>query len=229
MRWIKKIFCPAGPCGYNRVAGYLGALNMSLAEDTISATAKAAADDPVEATVDYSRALRAIGQDLSHFFPRMLSIETDGTNFTARGQSHPNPFHRVRKPTFQSIWQKLTGEKAAIEAVGGEASGGDFQRTYTPADIDRLDQLYSANRTGQVEKPDNYSLAERLRALGRIVNSRNGRLQRLRKNADHLFADYWDQNGEIQTAKLTTVILYRNQQPLSGSPTPKELWEGYDF
>ncbi len=178
---------------------------------------------------DYSRALRAIGQDLSHFFPRILSIETDGTNFTASGQSHPNPFHRVRKPALQSIWQKLTGDKAATEAVGSEPAAEDFQRTYTPADIDRLDQLYSANRTGKVDRPDSYSLAERLRALGRIVNSRNGRLKQLRKNADQLCADYWDQHGELRTAKLTTVILYRNQQPHSGGAAPKELWEGYDF
>jgi hypothetical protein len=54
----------------------------------------------------------------------------------------------------------------------------------------------------------------------------------LRKNADRLFADYWDQDGKIQTAKLTTVILYRNPQrhgSQSNATAPKELWEGYDF
>jgi hypothetical protein len=63
--------------------------------------------------------------------------------------------------------------------------------------------------------------------MGRIVNSRKGRLQQLRKDADSFFADYWDQRGELRTAKLTTVILYRDQQ--STGSTPKELWEGYDF
>jgi len=196
-------------------------IQTTLAEPTDGKSALAVAD--------YSRALRAIGQDVSYFFPRILSIETDGTNFTASGQSHPNPFHRVRKPAFQSIWHKLTGEKPATEVVGSEPAADDFQRTYTPADIDRLDQLYRANRSGKIERPDSYSLAERLRALGRIVNSRNGRLKQLRKNADQLCADYWDQHGELRTAKLTTVILYRNHQPHSGAGTPKELWEGYDF
>lgn len=202
---------------------------MLPAQNMLTTLAAPTAGESALATADYSRALRAIGQDLSDFFPRVLSIETDGTNFTASGQSYPNPFHRVRKPALQSIWQKLTGDKPAIDAIGSEPVPDDFQRTYTPADIDRLDQLYSANRTGKVERPDSYSLAERLRAMGRIVNSRNGRLKQLRKNADHLFADYWDQHGELRTAKLTTVILYRNQQPHSGGPTPKELWEGYDF
>jgi hypothetical protein len=64
--------------------------------------------------------------------------------------------------------------------------------------------------------------------MGRIVTSRGGRLQRLRKDGDSFFADYWDQKGDLRTAKLTTVILYRNQQR-SDVSAPKELWEGYDF
>jgi hypothetical protein len=68
--------------------------------------------------------------------------------------------------------------------------------------------------------------------MGSIVKSRKGRLKQLRKEADRFFADYWDQDGKLQTAKLTTVILYRNPQHSSsqnGTQGPKELWEGYDF
>ena len=184
--------------------------------------------DAVHAKIDYSRPLRAIGQDLTDLFPKILVIETDGTNFTARGTSHPNPFHRVRKSAFKNIWQTLTGGLPEPDPLALESGADDFQRSYAPADIDRLDQLFSANRTGQVTRPDSYSLPERLRAMGRIVTSRGGRLQRLRKDGDSFFADYWDQKGDLRTAKLTTVILYRNQQQPTGS-TPKELWEGYDF
>jgi hypothetical protein len=68
--------------------------------------------------------------------------------------------------------------------------------------------------------------------MGGIVNSRQGRLKQLRKNADQFFAEYWDPTGKLQTAKLTTVILYRNQYPRDAQynpAAPKELWEGYDF
>ncbi len=66
--------------------------------------------------------------------------------------------------------------------------------------------------------------------MGGIVKSRKGRLKQLRKNADNLFADYWDEYGEIRTAKLATVIMYRNRQHQSSqNEIPKELWEGYDF
>jgi hypothetical protein len=200
---------------------------MLSAGNEPTAEAKCIAD-AVHAKIDYSRPLRAIGQDLTDLFPKILVIETDGTNFTARGTSHPNPFQRVKKSAFKNIWQTLTGGPPAPDPLALESGADDFQRSYAPADIDRLDQLFSANRTGQVTRPDSYSLPERLRAMGRIVTSRGGRLQRLRKDGDSFFADYWDQKGDLRTAKLTTVILYRNQQR-SDVSAPKELWEGYDF
>lgn len=197
-------------------------------ENAPIAAEKPTAPQAADHKVDYSRVLRAIGQDLTELFPKTLVIETDGTNFAACGKSHPNPFHRVRKSAFKNIWEKLTGDAPEPNPLAYECSADDFQRTYTPTDIDRLDQLFSANRTGQVARPDSYSLAERLRTMGSIVKSRNGRLQRLRKDADNFFADYLDQLGELRTAKLTTVILYRNQQD-SAESAPRELWEGYDF
>ena len=199
---------------------------MNLAETTSSAMSNL----PGRALTDYARALRAIGQDLTDLFPKVLEIDTDGVNFEARGQSYANPFQQVRERGFKRLWNRLFGKNATALSDTPEPISATFARTYSPDDIERLDRLYSAKRTGRRTRPDNYSLAERLRTMGGIVNSRKGRLKQLRKNADQLFADYWDQNGKIQTAKLTTVILYRNQHDSQASPpAPKELWEGYDF
>lgn len=205
---------------------------MDLAETSATASSVPSPHEPRPAVVDYARALRAIGQDLTDLFPKVLEIETDGVNFEARGESHPNPFQQLRESAFKKLWNKLFGKDAKAQPIAPAPSALIFARAYTLNDIEELDRLYAANRTGQRKRPDAYSLAERLRIMGAIVNSRNGRLKQLRKNADRLFVDYWDQDGKIQTAKLTTVILYRNQQrnDFPGrAPTPKELWEGYDF
>jgi hypothetical protein len=205
---------------------------MHLAETTEPATSNPPAHEPAVAVADYARALRAIGQDLTDLFPKVLEIDPDGVNFEARGQSYANPFQQVRDRGFKRLWNKLFGKNTTAQSDTPEPITATFARTYSPDDIERLDRLYSANRTGRRARPDNYSLAERLRTMGGIVNSRKGRLKQLRKNADQLSAEYWDQNGKIQTAKLTTVILYRNQQrhdSQSNPRAPKELWEGYDF
>jgi hypothetical protein len=205
---------------------------MYLAETSALATSTLTTHQPAPAVTDYARALRAIGQDLTDLFPKTLEIDTDGVNFEARGQSHANPFHQVRGPSFKRLWNKLFGKDAKKELITPEPETITFKRTYSSEDIERLDQLHSANRSVQGKRPDNYSLAERLRTMGGIVKSRKGRLKQLRKDADRLFVDYWDEDGKIQTAKLTTVILYRNHEHYltrNGAQAPKELWEGYDF
>ena len=67
--------------------------------------------------------------------------------------------------------------------------------------------------------------------MGDIVDKKNGSLKRLHKEADRLFVEYWDAQGQLQSAKLTTVIFYRNQQHADPrrQNAPAELWEGYDF
>jgi hypothetical protein len=200
---------------------------MYLAESSPLTTPAENDAPPVQAVTDYARALRAIGQDLSALFPKTIEIDTDGVAFKARGRSHANPFHQIRPPALKRLWSKLFGkERAADTADDGQA----FARNYSWEDIERLDQLYSAHRSGHSKRPDNYSLPERLRMMGAIVNTRKGRLKQLRKDRDRLTVDYWDTQGTLQSAKLTTVILYRNQHiDLATGDAPKELWEGYDF
>jgi hypothetical protein len=202
-------------------------MNVTEAQSEI-----AAFSEPRRAAfIDYARALRAIGQELTELFPKNLVIETDGTNFEAHGESHANPFHRVPESPLKRFLNRMFGRKAATTESAMQPAA-TFARHYSAEDIERLDQLYSARRSPGVRKrPDNYSLAERLRTMGGIVKARNGRLKQVCKTADQFVAEYWDVDGKLRSAKLTTVILYRNQSydAYAASSQPKELWEGYDF
>jgi hypothetical protein len=195
-----------------------------LPQQVDGATANAGAE---VAEPSYAQALRVVGQDLAQLFPRVLDIETDGTVFEARGESHPNPFETIQEGFFARAWNKLRGIAPAQPA----AATSSFSRRYEPAEIERLDQLNRAHRLDNFRRADIYSLAERLRTMGAIVDGKNGRLKHLRKDADHLVVEYWDRQNQLQSAKLTTVILYRNQQQLDQQRRngPSELWEGYDF
>ncbi|HEY3169229.1 MAG TPA: hypothetical protein VGK57_18495 [Candidatus Binatia bacterium] len=185
----------------------------------------------VQAGTNYGRALRVIGQDLTNLFPKVLEIDTDGMSFEARGESHSNPFERIKEPVFKKVWSGLFHRKAVADLRPTQSEPTRFVRSYNPAEIDRLDRLHSAARTGNLQKADMYSLAERLRIMGAIVDSRNGRFKQLRKEDDRLSVEYWDQDGNLQAAKLTTVIMYRNQRrhKLQRRNPPLELWEGYHF
>jgi hypothetical protein len=159
-----------------------------------------------------------------------LEITTDGTNFEASGECHPNPFEAVRDNFLNRIWRRMSGRNRPAERANEEPPAC-FSRTYDAAEIDRLDQIYSANRGENTRRADAYSLPERLRTMGAIVDKKKGRLKALHKDRDRLFIEYWDAQDKLQTAKLTTVIFYRNHQ--HSDPRrhnrPAELWEGYDF
>ncbi|MBM2806554.1 MAG: hypothetical protein HW419_4447 [Deltaproteobacteria bacterium] len=195
-----------------------------------AATQQVAQRDSNPAVATYGRILRVIGQDLAGFFPRTLEITTDGVIFEVQGQCHPNPFEAIRETFLNRIWRRVA-RKASAAAAEELQPPACFARTYDADEIERLDSLYGANREENSRRADAYSLSERLRTMGAIVDKKNGSLKRLHKQADRLFIEYWDPQGQLQSAKLTTVIFYRNQQdvdPRRQNPPP-ELWEGYDF
>lgn len=194
---------------------------------TQTATQKIAAE---MALASPAKALRVIGQDLASLFPRLLEIETDGVSYQVHGESHPNPFESVKEGFFRKAWHRLLGKDSA-KPEAPQIPPAVFQRSYSAEDIERIDRENSANRTGLSQRADSYSLGERLRTMGAIVEKRNGRFKRLAKNADRLEVEYWDRQGQTQSARLTTVIMYRSErrQDAPAWQPPMQLWEGYDF
>ena len=195
-----------------------------------AATENVAQRDSNPATATYGKILRVIGQDIDGFFPRTVEVTTDGVSFEAQGQCHPNPFEAVQASFLNRIWRRVSG-KASTAAVEDVQPPACFARTYNAAELERLDRLHCANRGESSRRADAYSLSERFRTMGAIVDKKNGSLKRLHKEADRLFVEYWDQQGQLQSAKLTTVIFYRSQQHTDPRRhnAPAELWEGYDF
>jgi hypothetical protein len=198
---------------------------------TNSATKSIAPPDLDFAAGNYGEVLRVIGQDLASLFPRTLEIETDGANFEVHGESHPNPFETVRESFLAKVWHRLFKQDSQLTQTETQPVSKKFSRIYDPQEIEQIDRLNSEHRSGTSRRADSYSLAERLRTMGAIVDAKKGRFKRLSKQGDRLFVEYWDQQGQLQSARLTTVIMYRSQlrPDLQPGHAPVELWEGYDF
>ena len=148
-----------------------------------AASEKVAQRDSNPATATYGKILRVIGQDLAGFFPRTLEITTDGVIFEAQGQCHPNPFEAVKASFLNRIWRRVAGKTSATAPQEAQPPVC-FARTYDASEIDRLDRLYSANRGENSRRADAYSLSERFRTMGALVDKKNGSLKRLHKEAD---------------------------------------------
>lgn len=168
----------------------------------------------------HARALRAIGQDLSDLLPESLAIEPSGEDFIAHGMCS-----RARLETFDSD-HGMTG----LRKLGAKLRAGvlkpstrepdldlaPFNRTYHPVDIDRLDEKGNQRRIGVGGIPEIYSLAERLRTIGKLVDSQNGRIIRIFKDLHHIIFEYRDSDGNPRKVDLDNTELYRLQRSHAG-------------
>ena len=206
--------------------------------------------EPLKVKVDqaqgyYARVLRAIGQDLLNLYPQDLEIETHGKNFIARGHCARKWIERERPKEerlgaksfydkylnrdLHTLFPKSEAEVIPEANADPQAEIIEFSRTYSPDDIDRLDEAGLKHRTGMNRLPDARSLGESLRTVGRLIDASKSQLTLLRKDRDHVEVQYLDANNQPQKEQLTLSELYKLQQRYyanRGSFNPTDLWKG---
>ena len=181
----------------------------------------------------HARALRAIGQDLGKLFPQSLEITLQGTNFQVTARYLPRePGGKGAQGNSQllnKLRSKLLGDQSTVLPAESSAERVSIDRTYTPTEIDRMDEG-GANRRNGIEKvPDIYSLGEMLRMVGRIVDSGGGRLLKLSKDMYGVAFEYEDGAGQTQKHEFSNLQLYKLQQQYyaeRGTYVPVDKWIG---
>jgi hypothetical protein len=174
----------------------------------------------------YARALRVIGQDLAAFLPENLAIEFHGEDFVANGLCA-----KSRMPERTSSWtgvKKLVDRMSEIIRVPKHEPDLEFvpfTRTYSPHDIERLDHQKIDHRGAEGGMPDIYSLGERLRTIGKVIDAQNGRAVKIFKDLHQIIFEYQDADGKPRKEELSNTELYQLQQRYasgrSGSNEPK--------
>lgn len=184
---------------------------------------------------DYARVLRAIGQDLAELLPELLEIEAVGQDYIARGTGKPTRTEEVadnNEGGLRKTWNRLVGRTQEAEpTAAAPPSTIQFELEYSPADIDRIDEAGIAHRRNTASLPDIYGLAERLRTIGRIVNSHKGQFIRLTKNTNSVAFQYRDDQGQVRSEEYSTFALYKIQQAYYGERgtfKPADIWRGFD-
>lgn len=163
----------------------------------------------------HARALRVIGQDLAALVPENVAIEVDGDNFVARGLCTKNRIDDQTSAAPLTKLKKFVGKMSA--AVARPAHEPDlefvpFTRTYNITDIDRLDNIGTNRRSDAESMPDIYTLGERLRTIGKVIDAQNGRIVRLFKDLHQIVFEYQDADGHARKEELSNTELYQLQQ-----------------
>lgn len=115
-------------------------------------------------------------------------------------------------------------EDGAYAARGNCLRQGEFERKYDRAELVRLDKLGKTRATGMMKTPDAASLAEALRTVGRVVDTKGGRLIRVCKDEHKITFEYEDQ-GALQRQEHHTLTTYQAQQEAVTRRKKNDIWD----
>ena len=162
----------------------------------------------------YARALRVIGQDLAVLIPENLAIELHGNDFVANGLCAKGRIEEQNSTSWRGV-KKLVGRVSDIIRVPNHEPDLEFvpfSRTYNINDIERLDTQRGNHRGGDIGMPDIYSLGERLRTIGKVIDAQNGRVVKIFKDLHQIIFEYQDVDGKSRKEELSNTELYQLQQ-----------------
>jgi hypothetical protein len=186
----------------------------------------------------YERALRAIGQDLANLFPQQLEIEYHADNFEVhvrcdrkRAEKKSPP---VQKSGLRNVLHKLaTYElgKPSSAKPSKEAEIATFARTYSPDDINQLNESGMRRRAQAGKIPDIRNLSEALRTVGRIIDAEEGRLIKVFRDLNRIAFEAVNKEGATRKAEMTHAELYKLQQQYykkRGDSVSVDVWKGHE-
>ena len=175
---------------------------------------------------EHGWALRAIGQDLADILPKYLEIEFTGQLYVVRGQGKTGSSQAVKK---KGPVGKLLGKLKSDRKEGNpqEQRAVPFERTYPLAKIHLLGEHGKSRRRNSPLSPDIHVLGERLRAVGKMIEAKDGQLIRLTMDDYRVAFKYRDSKGEIHEEEHTTPELYRSQKghPQRFPGKERDAWE----
>jgi hypothetical protein len=163
----------------------------------------------------HARALRVIGQDLAGLVPENIAIELHGDSFVAHGLCSKNRVDdRVSPLSLCAVKKFFIRMAGMLRPLSHEPDLEfvPFTRTYKISDLEHLDESATARRGNRDGIPDIYTLGERLRTIGKVIDGHNGRVIRVFKDLHQIVFEYLDGNGQSRKEELNNTELYQLQQ-----------------
>jgi hypothetical protein len=128
---------------------------------------------------DYSRHLRAIGQDLEALRFSQFNLEFTGDAYLVwiksdNGDS-PQPVLRINKNRLQKLWRDRTPPRRLGHQEFFPIGSGRRLR-YSVQELDRIEREHRAQRRRESGHADGHSLSQLLRTVGDFLEQRRDRL-----------------------------------------------------
>jgi hypothetical protein len=132
---------------------------------------------------DYSRHLRAIGQDLEALHFSNFNLEFTGDAYLVWVKSGDSaesdkPLSRISKTRLKKLWRDRTPPRMIGHEESYPISPSETGKRlrYTVVELDRIEKEQRARRRAQSGNADGHSLSQLLRTLGDFVGRQSARL-----------------------------------------------------
>lgn len=154
--------------------------------------------------------------DLSNLFPETLEIQLRGENFIARGQCAKDRLDaklpKPQKKGLKAFCADILARDVSALTRQAKSATVEFSYTYSPEDINRLDEIGMGRRFAVGRMPDIRSLGEMLRTIGRLVDGQEGQLVKVDKDARRIVFEYTGHDGKSCNEIMTNANLYKLQK-----------------
>ena len=158
---------------------------------------------------NYSGLLRPVGQILESLRIDNFYLQLEDAGVSVRGQKLEAP----REPTppqalsLRVVWHSLRGKKPEpIEEP--QPSSGIVELNYTHDDLGRVDDEAKSRRVGAGGRPEAHALSQLLRAVGGVVDQKQGRLISVTKEGQDYTVEYESTLKQNVVEKFTAASLY---------------------
>lgn len=158
---------------------------------------------------NYSGLLRPVGQILESLSIDGFTLRVEDAGVSIRGQK-PEPRKEPAPPqaiSLRVVWQSLRGKKQDSVAEP-QPSSGILELHYTHEDIGRVDDEAKSRRVEAGGRPEAHALSQILRAVGGVVDQKQGRLISVTKEGPEITVEYETALKQKIVEKFTAATLY---------------------
>jgi hypothetical protein len=158
---------------------------------------------------NYSGLLRPVGQILESLHIDSFTLRVEDAGVSVRGQKperrkEPAPPQAI---SLRVVWQSLRGKKQESVAEP-EPSSGVLELNYTHEDLDRVNDEAKSRRVEAGGRPEAHALSQLLRAVGGLVDQKQGRLISVSKEGQEFTVEYESTLKQKIVDKFTGASLY---------------------
>ncbi len=160
--------------------------------------------DTMAETGSYSQQLRSLGQHLETLGMERFTVRLEPDGYRVTGTKRYQP--PAEEKTAKKLWQRLRGGSKS-----GAASPQPFEPVelhFSVQDLARIDVGAKQKRSGTPGSSDAHSLSQVFRAVGAIVEQKQGRFLAVIKEGQEIVIEYESVSKRNTVEKFTLSSLY---------------------